>query len=711
MDLQPISITSAINDIESFYNSQENNSKWLSLVQGSEAVFLNRLLANVISNLSYRQVTARRENFLSTANLVSSNIGLAINYGYSVYRGKNQSRLLTVTPRDNMVIPKLSVIGTYNEDYDIINLDDLSFLKYENTDIRTAIGKVKTVSFTAGTSDVTIFQLFTEGISEDFILLKDSVEMPTSKVVRDLSNDMYLVRTNPYKSVDIIYLNSAVGASYTYSTETVFEVQYIELADVPSVPFTSDMLLYCDLYNTRVIQNYAPFESNDSIKVNAPLNHETQNLIRSKKDFSKRLSQINNNIIDSSYNVLTPTYTQVSYLKDDYTLLISTEMDEILDTFDDERFMGTPLPDMVAPRKENLYLDIFLKLDGKYSLTADIDLDLDNIIQNYYEGTLAQTINTYDIEDKFNDLNYVKYARVSIKTEDRQSNSLINLGTFIEVDDVYYKASHIMGLSGGTEPSWNTPLESSIEIDTELETTDNKIIWRCYKRLSVEGLTEWSDTTYYKLGSFVYSSSYPNYMFKAVDLVKQTNSTIPDFTLASEGDYIEDGEIVWVAKTLNSSDTARQNSTSYRLGESMKTGNYSFECIGYKGLTSNVPNSQPITFELPSYTISSAGTDYFEIDGNYSSFFAVNDVIRVYISNSSFYSFSVSSVSYINSQAKTRVNVNQTVDLVPTYLTLVKSYVGTKDGEILWYIVDDPTNIEYEWDSYNVTTYDLVTST
>ena len=87
IDLQSLSITSAFSSIINFFRSQENNTKWRDLTASSEGSFLIRLLANVISTLSYRIVAQSRENYLSTASLPSSNIGVAVNLGYSVYSG------------------------------------------------------------------------------------------------------------------------------------------------------------------------------------------------------------------------------------------------------------------------------------------------------------------------------------------------------------------------------------------------------------------------------------------------------------------------------------------------------------------------------------------------------------------------------------------------------------------------------------------------
>ena len=74
LDLQSLSLTSAFNSIVNFFRSQSNNTKWRDLSQNAEGTFLCRMLANVISTLSYRIVAQSRENYISTAALTSSKL-------------------------------------------------------------------------------------------------------------------------------------------------------------------------------------------------------------------------------------------------------------------------------------------------------------------------------------------------------------------------------------------------------------------------------------------------------------------------------------------------------------------------------------------------------------------------------------------------------------------------------------------------------------
>ena len=177
------------------------------------------------------------------------------------------------------------------------------------------IGKLKSISWTAGTSKVQPFTRFEEGISEDYILYLDSREVPTSNIVRDLKEDMYLVRTNPYSSIDVLYLNNIATGQYKYGSESVFTLKYIELADVETKELDEHMSGYGKVQSTITISQFTPFEKIEDVKINGPVDHEVQHLIRSKKDYTRRVKQLLPNIVETSYEALTPTYTIITYLE------------------------------------------------------------------------------------------------------------------------------------------------------------------------------------------------------------------------------------------------------------------------------------------------------------------------------------------------------------------------------------------------------------
>lgn len=743
IDLQSLSITSAFNSIVNYFRSQENNSAWRSLTTGSEGSFLIRLLANVISVLSYRIVAQSRENYLSTASLASSNIGIAVNLGYSVFRGSNLKRLVYLTPSRSFTLPKFSVLGAYNDEYNIITLEDVKLVEGVKTKINTVVGNVKEESFTAGTSSIRIFSLFTTGISEDYMLFRDNLEVPTTNVMKDMINDKYLVRTNPYSSVDIAYLNTFETASYKYGTGSEITIRYVELADVPVIPYNNSMFLYGTLDNYVTTSTYLPLEPVDSIKITAPLDHETQNLIRSKVDYANRIQQIIPAITEANYEALTPTYTLITYLKDNFTLLsgtlqkvgtsqenkealYGTEVEKVTNILKEENFFGTPLPDITIPRREVAYIDVAVALKNKYKSISDINLDISNILRNYYNAYLNVTFSVYDLERQIENLSYVKYARVSFKLNERKPNTNYQLGYLSYKDEKnkdgdkvrrYYKVSKILGRTSPSQPdgSWRVPLSAGTEIDTQAVILDGSIYWKCFKKLP--GMSKYvyskrASNAQYGIGDYVYTDLYPDYMFKCIDIVKQTGGAVPSLTTAELGDFIVDGGIVWVVKDKVTDDGTRtwEAMSSFRLGETANVpgADVSLECISYTGTTST---EEELSLAQSSYDIEQQDANNFYILGDRTYQFRAGDSIEA-LDDEGYTAFVVEDSIYRNGVTEITVTrfQNDGDSAIPAgrnYTTIFATPRGTQDEGILWTLVDDIDRVTYDWNSYVTFEHDL----
>lgn len=779
ISLDSLSITSAFNSILSFFKSQENNSRWKDLTSGAEGTFLIRMLANILSNISYRLVTARRENYLSTANLKSSVLGIALNLGYSAHRGSNQKRTVRFEPNGDYIIPPFTVLGSYDGTHDVIYLGDLDsetglrkgmvltgpldlaivrsinsltrtiilnsdvtndlqvgnyiditgteksdgrytvaslytklvggqtltyVLTEENIpedfinngsqevwatrvtlqEFKTVIGTIKTITWTAGTSKVQPFTRFETGISEDYILYVEGEEVPVSNTVKELKNDKYLVRTNPYSSVDVLYLNNLADAQYKYGSESIFTLKYIELADVETQDYAPTMSGFGTVLDTLTIDNFIDFEDIEDIKVNAPIDHDVQHLIRSKRDYTKRVKQGIPNVLETAYKAVTPTYTLISYLKDDCTLIQEAEIDKIKDILRHENYFGTPIPDISHPHRESTNINIQLFVTDKLKDTNDIRYDINNILKSNYSKYLEQTFDTYALERLLEQLSYVKWARVNFDIGEWALRSTADLGNLIKVKDTYYKAEKILGTSGGYEPTWNIPVNITplgIDLDRNYETEDGGVIWRAYKRLAVEQISEYKTSHKYSMGDYVYTSTYPNYMFKCVDLKKSTGTSPIDTTAVMVGDFIIDGEIVWVCKEYSSSYPSRLVATQYRLGTSCNIGNKSFEVIGYVGRTGYISPMfekayYPITGAvLPQvvldFTLSENG--YFQIAGNKVQFFDAGSTLTAITDKGRTNTFTILNRTYNELTDRTNVYIEGFIDVpyVP-----IESYIS-----------------------------------
>ena len=715
LNLESLSITSAYNSIVNFFKSQENNTRWRDLTTGSEGSFLIRLLSNVFSAISYRIVGQSRETYLATAALTSSNVAISNNLQYSVYRGSNLKRTVRILPDSNYVYPKLSVIGQYSDSYDIITLEETSLEEGIAKDVRTVIGKIKEVTFTPGTSAIRPFSLFATGISEDFVIYISNaqttdegvIEVPTTKIMREMVNDKYLVRTNPYLSIDIMYLNNYPNFKYTYGTDTEITVRYVELADVPQTPYTSSMFDCGTVENYSTISTYIPIEDINSIKVNAPLNYDVQCLIRSKADYAKRIQDLVPAVKQVNWETLTPTYTLITYLKNDLTLLTEEENNNVDSILEEENFFGTPLPDKTSPRRAVAKLQINLALKDKYKNISDIKIDINNILSNYHDYKLGSTFNTFDFGRELENLSYVRYARVSHVIHERNVNSNYQIGYIINYNNNTYKAFQILGQSGVTEPEWKLPnkIDTVKGIDTGLLTQDGSLIWKCYKRLpNIDNITRWKNSFNYGINEYVYSDYAPNYMFKCVDIIRSSGGIMPNIVTLKKGDFITDGGIVWVLKDYVDAPIWSAYKR-YSLSDTVNVSNsglYSLECVSYTGTTST---EESPSFENYEYIIKSQGDKYFVLEGNETFYFREGDSITATYTGG-YTPFGVSSVNYDSQTNETTINVSAEIP-GNSYISLISEERGTRDYQILWRLVSNIDEITYDWNTYVTYDYEL----
>ena len=616
IDVRSISITGAFNAVKSFFLSQENNSRWKDTETGAEGNFLMRMLANIIRVISQNVITGRRENNLETANLLSSNIGIGVTTGsYPTYRGRNQRRLINFTPKDNMTIPKFTKIGTYSEDCGIYTVNDLTFVAGEAQEFSVVLGSLREITWTANTTALKKFTRFEQGISEDIDLLVDGTSMTEqnalSKYVKDMIYDKYCVLTNPWKSVTIMYLNNASYATHKYSADTTFTLKYIELENFDLGDFSTEMFAdYGTLNTVLTIENFIPFEEVDSIKMNAPVHREVQSLVRSKEDFADLVRDFVPSVIQTKHKALTPTYTAVAYMKRDKSLLEEHEKETLKKSLNPCMAFGRPYPDLVNPVREITTLDVTVGATNRYTDEASITGDVQNMVDSNYANKLNTSFDIYDFENMLNKLIYAKYSRVELHVDERKPLTETKIGDFISANDSYYKCTGILGQTGINEPEWNIPSDDDTveDIFTGLETVDNTIIWACYKRLDIDEIQSWKASKKIKLGEFVYSDSIPQYMFKAVDLIRTTDVAEPDITGIEVGDYVQDGDMVLLCITYNSSYEDRISSHKYRLGDKFNYGGLSFE---YVNITGKTGSADTLTFNDAEYSLLAlTGSDY-----------------------------------------------------------------------------------------------------
>ena len=220
-------------------------------------------------------------------------------------------------------------------------------------------------------------------------------------------------------------------------------------------------------------------------------------------------------------------------------------------------------------------------------------------------------------------------------------------------------------------------------------------------------LSQWKENSQFGIGDYVYSTGFADYMFKCIDLMKSTGSTAPDLTLLSKGDFITDGSIVWVIRDYSSEAPAWASYSNVRLGESrnVPTSNatYSLECVSYTG---TVGTEENLEFEQTEYPILSTTSDSFVISGDKTSYFRIGDVIHA-VHPEGVTAFEVTNCVYVLTEDKTTIVVRQTVDTSLGYTEIYAQERGTRDGQILWKLVDNIDSVTYDWNVYTTFDYDL----
>ena len=202
----------------------------------------------------------------------------------------------------------------------------------------------------------------------------------------------------------------------------------------------------------------------------------------------------------------------------------------------------------------------------------------------------------------------------------------------------------------------------------------------------------------YGIGDFVYDTiNAPNYMFKCVDIIKSSGFTVPDLTFAELGNFFVDGNIVWVAKEYSSYYPDWNSTTNYKLGDSVNvpsSPNLSLECISYTGTSGT---DEDLKFEQAEYPILSQGTNTFTLSGNLTFYFRPEDIISVAYEEGT-KSFAVVSSNY--NGVNTVITVSREIENSIEYTKIYTVERGTRDGQILWTLLEDPNSIKYPWNGY-----------
>lgn len=361
--------------------------------------------------MSYRLYKARAESYLPTASIRTSLISQSETLGYSVYRGYPPRIRVTFSPLSTMSISKFEVVGDY-EGYDLVAVESGIYVAGDTYTVDFGIGKLVTKTVDISSPDPQLFRIVGENISEMTMLKLNSAEVRTSSQYKDLLDGKWLVITSPY-GVDITHLNGT--GQNDYSAGDVLEFLYVELIDdidnfdTSKVYFTTISGITSVSYIPRIDP-----ESNESIRINAPVYHETQGIVRARGDFKKIVKMIRPDFLDVNQNDPTPINVEVTYLTSDQSLLSATEKSDLVRELAKRMPFGFPDPTVVDPVSVSLDLTITLDVFADSNVaSSQINNDV-KLILDEYEKKFGVTVDLDLITKRLYELWYVKTASVVV---------------------------------------------------------------------------------------------------------------------------------------------------------------------------------------------------------------------------------------------------------------------------------------------------------
>lgn len=595
IDPTSISFSEVKQDLIDYIDSKPEAAKWQDFYASAVGQTLIELMAGFSTFLSYQNIVGRKETYLAYAENRSSNIAISQTLGYSVYRGQNAHLTLTVTPTVTQIFNKYDVIGSV-KDVDLILLEDKVFNLGVQTTCQVAVGEVKEESLIVPSADIQPFRFTSPLVSEDLRLYLNSVEVVFAKELVELINDQYVTLTNVYESVDVFYLNSVAPL---YTTGDTLKIIYIELKDTSFVGLDLDFD-YGVLDDYETDSNFILQEPINEIKVNAPLYHEVQKVIRGREDYQKKFKTLRSDITDTNGRDFSPAVVEVTYVREDERLfreVDKTELEEELLTF---RSMGDEPTFISDPLQSFLHLRVVIDL-LRNSASDDPQTDVANILAAH-EKELEKTFDFKDVENEIEELStdnseYVKIARLYLDSTVWGADKYYRKGLFVqpahENGRIYEMKKHIRK-TNGSEPSWNMTVGGF--------TTDNEVVWETFEYVYPEpgepNWDTWSMNNETNYGDFVKPTApSPTRMFKAVRFINKSGGVEPTWN-TTEFDLTEDAEVLWLALEDDGGTYSDWSATTnYNTADIVKPttpdGNM-YECIGFLSKSSGSEPTFPI---------------------------------------------------------------------------------------------------------------------
>ena len=503
-----ISFNSIKEALQNYIQNKSVNT-WQDFYVSGAGETIVELDAAIAAFYAFHFIIGRREAYLPTAQNYASIVGAAETLGYNVSRGHNLYVEIEVTPNATQTLAKWSVIGSYAE-YDVVLMEPAILNAGEKTNIKCVIGNSNVQSITITNQELQQFTFTATDSTDDCRLILNNIELPTTTKIEDAIYDKWIMLTNVFGAIDAFYLNDG---DYKYTADDKLYFQYIQRNNLkygainPS-NFSIDIADVVD--NVLLVEDLQDTENKEHIRLAAPLKHETNNVVRARKDYAKYLLDLNKNLVDVNDKDINPGLIALTYLKP------KDSVNSTLTEQEKEAYIKTIMslcPDGVAkafiedPIKVIKSLSISLWKNPGQNISVAVDTDIDTIL-DAYRNKLQPTFDLEQIEHDIEQLPGVKVARVDVGATEYKNNTYYKLYDVISVPNVpvgsenglnyetwTFYCGKIQANTGETEPDWI----SASTVGTTI--IDNNLVWQNSNKYADNIYATWEKDGKYELYS------------------------------------------------------------------------------------------------------------------------------------------------------------------------------------------------------------------
>lgn len=562
-----ISFESIKNNLQNYILNKPENDVWKDFYVSSAGETIIEIAAALGAFYAYHFIVSRRESFLSTAQNYTSLIGLAQNLGYSVARGSNLQVKLKIVPNQTRTLSKWTVIGSYAE-YDVVLIEDATLNEGIASEVSVIIGNSMIETLRIETNKLTQFTFSNDKVTDDYRLILNDKEVPISSEIKDAINDKYIAISNVLGSVDVFYLQKG---NYQYKSGDSLYLQFIERNNLEWANFANSNLnldVSSQIIESELIKNKIEKESSSSIKLKAPIYHETSIVIRSRRDYSKYLLLANPEIVEANDKDIYPGLIAITYIKEDGTSLTEQEKQYWLDAIEESRPSGVAKAIIVDSILINKKLNITLWKSANSNINITIGDTIQQIL-NEYEQKFEIDLDLKQIEHDIENIDGIKIARVELENSSWSSDTFYNQFDTITVENNNYYINKFLNKTGEVEPTWPTEIGDII--------IDNKIVWR--KTDDYKGITikSWEPSTL--VNEYDYIKVDDNSIFVCDGYANTTSTEEPDWNKP----YVFDNYIVWQKIDSEGNFEKWEPNKIFVIGDIITTSGGNFRCSNYRG--------------------------------------------------------------------------------------------------------------------------------